>query len=67
MATIHYKKTFVTGNLSGSTVDAKYSLPYDENAHKYEKEMLERFSPENLGTECVTNNKFFITDVKIVG
>ena len=57
MAAIHYKKTFVTGEFAGTTIDVEYwPLPLGDDHYTHEKQLLERY----------TQDKFFITDVKIV-
>lgn len=60
MHTVHYTKHLMEGNLAGFAVPCEFREPDAEHALRA-LERLARFTPDNPGRDCVTNNRFYVT------
>lgn len=65
MKIIHFKKTFLSGNLKGLTVNSSYSVPNVEKLIANHIDSLKMATKKSPKLEMLTNNKYFVTDISV--
>lgn len=61
--TIKFKKHFITGLLTDLSVDCYINTTWD--CIDYYTKVFSSYTEENPGFECITNNKYYVTDLVV--